>query len=198
MVTVNVQSRMAVDSMHEPARVTLEGMDGNAFARINELILLMRKLNIEMRDTLRGFHDDMQKIAFEKQMTSLDTKQKGITQTYNASLTSSITQAVSGVISFAGASYGGVVSNQFISSATSGLGKAIEGASACWSARYNCEAQQLQLQGEFQATTADNLAKTMATTAERAAEASRQLREATRELLGLYERLASAVQMRTR
>ncbi|MHC8397972.1 type III secretion system translocon protein SseD [Pseudomonas sp. MDT1-17] len=198
MIAVNVQARTAMEPVRNHVPATLEGSDGNAFTRINELIMLMKKLNIEMRDTLRGFHDDMQKVAFEKQMTSLDTKQKGITQTYNASLASSITQIISGVVSFAGAAYGGVVNNQFISSATSGFGKAGEGVGAFWAAQYNREGQQLQLQGEFQATAADTLLKSLATTAERAAEASRQLREATRELQGLYERLASAVQMRAR
>lgn len=198
MVAVNVQARTAMEPVRKLSSATLEAGDGNAFTRIGELIMLMRKLNSEMRDTLRGFHDDMQKIAFEKQLTSLDSKKKGIAQTYSAALGNGIAQAVCGAATFGGAGLGGVMNNQFLSSALSGLGKTGEGVAAILAAHSNIEAQQLQLQGEFQATTSDNLAKTLATTAERAAEASRQLREASRELLALYERLAGAVQMRTR
>ncbi|MBB6155176.1 secreted effector protein SseD [Pseudomonas sp. JAI115] len=198
MMAVNLPARVAMEPVRNQVPLLLEGGDGNAFARINELILLMKKLNIEMRDILRGFHDEMQKVAFEKQLLSLDTKQKGIEQTFDAAVATSITQIITGFAGFAGAAVGYGWDNQFISAAASALGKTAEGLGNFSAGFDNRHAQQAQLQGDFQAATADNLAKTLATLAERAAEASRQLREATRELLGLYERLANAVQMRTR
>jgi secreted effector protein SseD len=204
MNTVSVSAHMALAPLQDqpPARL---GAQGNAFTQINELMMLMKKLNIEMRDTLREFHDEMQKVAVEKQMTSLETKQKGIAHAYSASIISGAMQIVSGIANTAGSLTGGVggtFNKTGMSSVApgiaAGIGKFAEGAGALRSAYENTEAQQLQLQGEFQANTADNLLKTLATTAERAAEASRQLREASRELLGLYERLANAVQMRAR
>ncbi|MFW8695318.1 hypothetical protein, partial [Mesorhizobium japonicum] len=74
MVAVNVQARQAVEPVQSLTPVIPKGGEANAFAQINELIMLMKKLNIEMRDTLRTFHDDMQKVAFDKQMTSMATK----------------------------------------------------------------------------------------------------------------------------
>ncbi|OLF53086.1 hypothetical protein BTN82_19920 [Pseudomonas chlororaphis] len=169
-------------------------MGDNAFTRINEIIMLMKKMNIEMRDTLRGFHDEMQKNAFDKQLKALETKQDAIESTFKAAMTGAIGQIVSGVVSFGGSLTG----SQLASSATTGLGKATEGVGGVVAAGVSRDAQQAQLLGEFQANAAENFAKNVAATADRAAEASRQLRDATRELVGLYERMANAVQMRTK
>lgn len=166
----------------------------NAFTRINEIIMLMKKMNIDMRDTLRGFHDDMQKNALDKQLKALETKQGAIELTFKAAMTGAIGQIVSGVVSFGGSLSG----SQLASSATTGLGKATEGLGGVAAAGSSREAQQAQLLGEFQANAADNFAKHVAATADRAAEASRQLRDATRELVSLYERMANAVQMRAK
>lgn len=194
MTTVNSQPLSAPAPMQDMGITRISDTGEGAFSRINEIILLMKKMNIEMRDTQRGFHDDMQQTAFAKQMTSMATKQEAIELTYNAAVTNAVSQMVSGVVSFGGALTG----SQLASSATSGLGKAAEGAGAVAAAGTSREAQQAQLLGEFQANAADNFAKNIAATADRAAEASRQLRDATRELVGLYERMANAVQMRAR
>lgn len=194
MTTVNSKPLVASAPMQDMGITRTSDTGDGAFSRINEIILLMKKMNIEMRDTLRGFHDDMQQTAFAKQMTSMETKQEAIELTYNAAMTNAVSQIVSGVVSFGGALTG----SQLASSATTGLGKATEGAGAVAAAGTSREAQQAQLLGEFQANAADNFAKTLAATADRAAEASRQLRDATRELVGLYERMANAVQMRAR
>lgn len=166
----------------------------NAFTRINEIIMLMKKMNIEMRDTLREFHDDMQKNAFDKQLTALETKQNAIESTFKAAMTGAIGQIVSGAVNFGGALTG----SQLASSATTGLGKVSEGLGGVAAAGLSRDAQQAQILGEFQANAAENFAKNVAATADRAAEASRQLRDATRELIGLYERMANAVQMRAK
>jgi secreted effector protein SseD len=194
MTTVNGNPLAASTPMQDMGINRTSDTGEGAFSRINEIILLMKKMNIEMRDTLRGFHDDMQQTMFAKQMTSMETKQEAIELTYNAAMTNAVSQMVSGVVSFGGALTG----SQLASSATTGLGKAAEGAGSVAAADTSRNAQQAQLLGEFQANAADNFAKNIAATADRAAEASRQLRDATRELVGLYERMANAVQMRAR
>lgn len=166
----------------------------NAFTRINEIMMAMKKMNIEMRDTLREFHDGMQKIAFDKELLSLRTKQDALDLGFSSSMTGAITQIVSGAVGFGGALTG----SQIGSSATMGLGKVSEGIGGVVSAGESLEAKEAQILGEFQSEAADVFAKNIAATAERAAEASRQLRDTTRELNALYERMANAVQLRVK
>ncbi len=194
MITVNTQPLSASLPGQDAKRAPTSDTGDNAFTRINEIIMLMKKMNIEMRDTLRGFHDDMQKNAFDKQLKSLETKQETIEFTFKAAVTGAIGQIVSGAVNLGGALTG----SQLASSATTGLGKTTEGLGGVLAAGVSRDAQQAQLLGEFQANAAENFAKNVAATADRAAEASRQLRDATRELVGLYERMANAVQMRVK
>ncbi|CAI8808167.1 hypothetical protein [Pseudomonas zeae] len=197
MMAVNVPARAGIESVRESTSSSFQGGEVNAFTRINELIMLMKKLNIEMRDVLRGFHDDMQKIAFEKQVTGYQTKQDGIIKTHESALATSCAQIGFGLAGLVGAGVG-FFGNQLWSTVASSLGTTGQGVAGVFSANLTMDAQQTNLLGEFQTATADNLQKTLATTAERASEASRQLREATRELLALYERLSNAVQLRAR
>lgn len=198
MVAVNVQALPAVEPVRHLAPGMLEGGEVNAFTRINELIMLMKKLNIEMRDALRSFHDDMQKVAFENQVMSMGTKKEAISKTFDAAIMSSWGKIGAGIVGVFGAGLGNKTANASWTTGATAFGNVNQGIMDNVAAHSTREAQQLQLQGEFQATTADNLAKSLATAAERAADASRQLREATRELLALYERLANAVQLRGR
>lgn len=192
--TVNTQPLTAPFPVQDAGDTRTFDTGDNAFTRINEIIMLMKKMNIEMRDTLREFHDDMQKNAFDKQLTALETKQNSIESTFKAAMTGAIGQIVSGVVNFGGALTG----SQLASSATAGLGKVSEGLGGVAAADVSRDAQRAQILGEFQANAAENFAKNVAATADRAAEASRQLRDATRELVGLYERMANAVQMRAK
>ncbi|BBE08754.1 Uncharacterized protein MCB1EB_0593 [Mycoavidus cysteinexigens] len=66
----------------------------------------------------------------------------------------------------------------------------IAGYSAATSKR---EAEQLQLDGDFETQAAESFQKSLAKTADHALEASRQLHETTRELVALNDRVFSAV-----
>lgn len=191
-MTITSQQPVVTSSMQGVAPNTGMSILGEgASMSISQLMMLMRKLNTDMRDTLREFHDGMQKTVFDKLVTSFETKQGAIESTYKAALVGGISQMVSGVIGMGGAAMGG----QATMLATGGLSKATESIGGLGAAEGNRDAQQAQLLGEFQTGIADVFEKTVNKAAERAAEASRQLRDTTRELVALHDRMMNAVQI---
>ncbi|RXV65966.1 pathogenicity island effector protein [Burkholderia stabilis] len=165
------------------------GPSDGALATINELIARLQKIGSDMRDLERQFSETMQRIAFDRQVLALDTKKEAIEQNFNAALATAVTQIVGGAASALGALSG----SQIVTSGADGLSKSGQGIAGVASANMTREAQQIQLQGDFESQAAESFNKTLATAVDRAADASRQMRDVTRDLVSLHERVVSAV-----
>lgn len=190
-MTTTITSRQPVVALPVQGTAPSTGggiLEEDASMSVSQLMMLMNKLNTDMRDIQRGFHDRMQGVAFDKQVTAYDTKKGAIESTYKAAIAAAISQMVSGVVGMGGAAGG-----QATMAVTGGFGKATESIGGSAAAEGNRGAQKAQLLGEFQTGAADMLAKTVDKAADRAAEASRQLRDTMRELVALQDRMRSAV-----
>lgn len=172
----------------------IDSLDGygpgdGALATINQIIARLQKIGSEMRDLERQFSETMQRIVFDRQVLALDTKKQAIEQNFNAAMATAVTQIVGGAMSALGALSG----RQIATSAADGLSKSGQGIAGVASANMTREAQQTQLQGDFESQAAESFNKTLATAVDRAADASRQMRDVTRDLVALHDRVASAV-----
>lgn len=159
------------------------------YATMDDLIEKLQEMNVKIRDAQRAFHTSLQRTAFDKQVLALETKKAAIQLNYQAAMAQGGTQVASGVLGFGGALTG----NHLVSAATTSLGKTGEGIGATITPGITRQAQEAQLLGEFQAGTSSDFLKTVAAAADKAAEASRRMHEATRDLTGLQDRIMSAV-----
>lgn len=190
---------MSVDGARVPLCSDMSGIEvagtysvtDGSIATLQELIARLQKIGGEMRDMERAFGGAMQRVLFDKQLLALDTKRKAIDETFSASMASSIAQAVGGAVSMFGAGSG----SQIGTSAADGLSKAGQGIAGVASAGMTRDAQESQLLGEFQTQVADQVDKSLATTINRAREASEQMRASTQALTTLHGQLTSAVRI---
>lgn len=171
------------------------------YGSIDNIISMLKNMFSEIRDMQREHFSAQQGVAFQKELTALATKEASIERNYTAASKNGAIKIVSGGASIAGAGFAGVSKfegydiDEIITSGMNGIGKAGEGAVAMACANITRDAQLTQAKGEFQANTATEYYKSLATVAEKAAEASRQMLEMTRELMSLQERITSAVRL---
>ncbi|WP_231748393.1 pathogenicity island effector protein [Burkholderia sp. ABCPW 14] len=165
------------------------GAGDGAMATIDQMKAKLQKIFSEMRDLERTFNEAMQRIAYDRQVGVLETKQQGIMQHFDAAMASAVAQFVGGAVSAIGAASG----SQLGASATDGLSKAGQGIAGVANASLTRDAQQTQLQGDFESQSAERLQKALASTVERALDASRQMRDALRDLVTLQGQIAAAV-----
>ncbi|PKH21940.1 pathogenicity island effector protein [Enterobacterales bacterium CwR94] len=164
---------------------------GGSLATINQIILEMQKMGTKMRDLERSHAQMMQRVAFDRQILSLETKREAIEQNYQAALAGAITQIVGGAISSVAALSG----SQIATTGADGLSKSGQGIAGVASSGMTREAQQLQLQGDFEQQSAEAFNKMITTAQDRASEASRQMLAIASELVALSDRIASSVRM---
>ncbi|AJX34758.1 hypothetical protein BG90_5236 [Burkholderia oklahomensis C6786] len=165
------------------------GAGDGPMATIDQLKAKLQKIFSEMRDLERAFNEAMQRIAYDRQVGVLETKEQAIMQNFDAAMASAVAQIVGGAVSAIGAASG----SQLGASATDGLSKAGQGIAGVANASLTRDAQQTQLQGDFEGQSAERLQKALASTIERALDASRQMRDALRDLVTLQGQIAAAV-----
>ncbi|MDN7673345.1 pathogenicity island effector protein [Burkholderia oklahomensis] len=165
------------------------GAGDGPMATIDQLKAKLQKIFSEMRDLERAFNEAMQRIAYDRQVGVLETKKQAIMQNFDAGMASAVAQIVGGAVSAIGAASG----SQLGASATDGLSKAGQGIAGVANASLTRDAQQTQLQGDFEGQSAERLQKALASTVERALDASRQMRDALRDLVTLQGQIAAAV-----
>ncbi|AOJ83897.1 pathogenicity island effector protein [Burkholderia savannae] len=158
-------------------------------ATIDQLKARLQKIFSDMRDLERTFNETMQRIAFDRQVGVLETRKQAIMQNFDAAMASAVAQIVGGAMSALGAASG----SQLGATATDGLSKAGQGIAGVANASLVRDAQQTQLQGDFDSQSVERLQKALASTLERALDASRQMRDALRELVTLQGQMAAAV-----
>ena len=170
---------------------TIDGYDfgDGPIATINRLIAQLQKIGTDMRDLERQFAETMQRATFDRQVMTLQTKRGAIDLNFKAALASGTGQILGGVAGVVGAATG----SQIGMSAGDGLSKAGQGIAGVVNANMTLEAQQTQLRGDFEEQSVQRMEKSLETTVDRAADASRQMRDVTRDLVSLHERVASAV-----
>lgn len=166
-------------------------------ATIDVMVLLLQKINSDMRDIQRDHYASQQSTAFKKELTAIATKQAAIELNYKATLSNAIAKTTSGVISVAGAGLGiargASLGGEFISSGTSGLGRLTEGSVSAGMANTTRDAQKKQALGDFQSSSATEYYKSLSNIADSGAEASKRMANLTRELNELRDRIFSAV-----
>lgn len=165
------------------------GAGDGPMATIDQLKAKLQKIFSEMRDLERAFNEAMQRIAYDRQVGVLETKEQAIMQNFDAAMASAVAQIVGGAMSALGAASG----SQLGATATDGLSKAGQGIAGVANASLTRDAQQTQLQGDFEGQSAERLQKALASTIERALDASRQMRDALRDLVTLQGQIAAAV-----
>jgi secreted effector protein SseD len=167
------------------------GHEGGATATIDWVIAQLQKIGNNMRDLERQFAETMQRVTFDRQILALASKRDAIEINRQSATVSGVAQVVGGLVGMVGAA----TNTKIGMAAAEGFSTASRGIAGVHSGSASFDAQNLQLQGEFEGQSAEHFQKTLALTIERALDASRQMREVTRELVGLRERIASAVRL---
>lgn len=164
-------------------------LGGGTLATLEKLMIMLREMQADSRDMWREFASDQQQAAYTMRVTAYETRMTSIEKTYNASMIQGFSQIFSGIVGVAGA----VTGNQVISTGAASLGKLGEGVGTMVAATQTREAQINQSIAEFQQGNADEFRKTLDSAVDKANEASRQMREWTKELIELQNRVMSAV-----
>jgi secreted effector protein SseD len=156
---------------------------------IDTLIFLVQKLNIEMRDIERQFASDLQRIVFDRQLTTFQMKKEAIEKQYTASIFSSAAEIVSGGLGLFGAASG---SKEGVA-VMEGLGNSGKGIAGVYSADFARDAKEGEVQAEVQDAFAKQFEQALSLALERANDASHQLRQVTADLVNLQGRVSEAV-----
>ncbi|MDL4454957.1 hypothetical protein QRZ34_28620 [Klebsiella michiganensis] len=169
------------------------------YATMDNLILMLQKMNTEMRDLQRDFYASQQGAAFAKEMRAYDSKKEAIELNYKAAIGNAGAKIASGVLGVAGAlggaKLGAARGGEFLSSGLGASGKVLEGGVSAGMAGKSREAQLTQALGEYQANDAKEYYKSLEAVRDKATEASRRMLELTRELMSMQERIMSAVRI---
>ncbi|SUX35773.1 hypothetical protein [Chromobacterium violaceum] len=167
------------------------------YATIDNLIAMLQKMNIDIRDMERDFHAAGQQRAAAVQLKSIDTKLESIELKYKAAWKNASAKVLSGFLSAGGAAIGGVAGSggDLMSTGLSGVGKAAEGGINWGTASLTRDAEQKNILGEFQADHAAERYKALSAAAEKAAEASSRMHDLTRQLMSMQERMMSVVKI---
>jgi secreted effector protein SseD len=188
-VTQHATSRVPVDTLGIDS--VIYGSGAGAGATIDWVIAQLQKIGNDMRDLERQFAEVMQRVTFDRQLLSLESKRGAIELNRQSATASGIAQIVGGAVGMMGAA----TNTKIGMAAADGFSTAGRGIAGVHSGSVSFDAQNMQLKGEFEGQSAEYFQKTLAATLERALDASRQMREATRELVSLRERIASAVRL---
>lgn len=193
------------DSVNKSGSTPQEGLfvdpSVGLYGTLDNIISVLKKLNAEIRDLQREHFTAQQGTAFRKEVLAITTKAEAIEKNYEAAVNNACAKIFSGVISCLGAGVsgglkvGGIDTGDVISTFANGMGKVIEGGTARDMANVTREAQLKQAEGEFQSSVASEYYKSLAAVADKAADASRQMMELTRELMSIQERITSAVRI---
>lgn len=168
------------------------GSSMDAIAQINELIIKLAEVLKKLRNILQEFNQKQQELGWNIQTSSLDKKRQGIEDAYDAAKLIGAFQIVSGavgVLSGAFAKQFGEISTH-LGQATS---KGLEGSGQLGSAEMTKKAELEKVEGDFQAMNAQNYAKNIKDSWDKACQLSEQMRSIVKDLVDLYTRISSAV-----
>ncbi|SPP32167.1 Secreted effector protein SseD [Arsenophonus endosymbiont of Aleurodicus floccissimus] len=168
------------------------GSSMDAIAQINELIIKLAEGLKKLRNILQEFNQKQQELGWNIQASSLDKKRQGIEDAYDAAKLTGAFQIVSGsvgVLNGAFAKQFGEIATHFGQATSKGL----EGSGQLGSAEMTKKAELEKVEGDFQAMNAQNYAKNIKDSWDKACQLSEQVRSIVKDLVDLYTRISSAV-----
>jgi secreted effector protein SseD len=163
--------------------------DHGALGTINDLIVLMRKMDMQLRDVNRKFVETLAVVGYTQQMEMIKSKMDAIGDRYRASMTRGLTQIGAGL-----ADIGGVASRSAgWSAGLQGAGKAGEGLGGVMAAGSDRSAQQTDVLAEAQDAAMKRTLEELSKLVQRAQQASSDMMQVTSQLTSLRGNLLSAV-----
>jgi secreted effector protein SseD len=165
----------------------------SAAESIEQLIFLVQKLNIDMRDIERKFAGKMMVASFDREVAAISAKRDAILKSFDASITHAVGEIAAGGLGAGGSILTAATGSEALGGISASAGKGVEGAADIGSAFFKRSADTSQLNGEIQEKNAKLLDKAVEDAIERTREASRQLIQATKDLVELQGRIQDAV-----
>ncbi|MCC3718263.1 hypothetical protein LLS47_02185 [Rouxiella badensis] len=202
MTTINQTNSAPVTSSAETSS-TASVVDGQGvIGTLNEVMMMLKKMNNEIRDLQRDFVGSSFKNAFNKEMSSLELKKEAIDTDYKAAMTNATVKMVTGSISAAFGVAGGFAAGSKLADAVktgsetfNGVGKAFESGMSMKAAGITRDARKIELRADMQQAQAAQIRQTISAAADKATEASRRMLEMTGELTRLQSAILDKVRM---
>lgn len=199
MNTINQTNGVNDNYIGEATTASRSNAGTGVIAMLDDLIAMLQKMNMQIRDIDRNHYTNQQQVAHKKDMLAIATKEKAIELNYISARSNAIGKIVSGALSVHGAVSGGFATATLgesvggsVSTWVGGIGKIAEGGMAYYGASKSREAQELQLIADYQTTLATENRKNLDAIADKAAEASRMALEVERDLMNMKDRITSA------
>ncbi|KAB7897027.1 hypothetical protein ASE93_14400 [Serratia sp. Leaf50] len=203
MTTINQVNAAPVISSPSSAMDAVNGQ--GVIGTLNEVMMMLQKMNGEIRDIQRDFVSASFKNAFDKEIASLDLKSEAIETNYKAAVMNAGVKIATGAVSLVGATAIGVSPNvaggkfmeatKAVSDGMNAYGKIAEGSIGVASAGISRDAQKIELKADYQQTHANQIRQTISAAADKAVEASRRMLEMTGELTRLQAAILDKVRM---
>ncbi|WP_063655016.1 pathogenicity island effector protein [Candidatus Arsenophonus triatominarum] len=168
------------------------GSSMDAIAQINELIIKLAEVLKKLRNILQEFNQKQQELGWNIQTSSLDKKRQGIEDACDAAKLTGAFQIASGSVGI----LSGFFTKQFgeiVTHLGQAAGKSLEGSGQLGSAEMTKKAELKKVDGDFQAMNAQNYAKNIKDSWDKACQLSEQMRSIVKDLVDLYTRMSSAL-----
>jgi len=164
---------------------------GGAVASLAEMLVMMQKMHMALRDVNRQFAETMSLVGYKQKMAVIEFELGKIEKQYQSSVVRGFSQILEGGFSVVGA----VSGSQAMTVGMQGLGKATEGIGGMVAAGIDVEAQKLGVLSEAQRAVMKETTDEIAKLFQRAQDASRDLVQITGQITALQGSLQSAVRL---
>ncbi len=165
--------------------------DEGALASINDLMLLVQKMNAQMRDINRRFVETQSVVEFTYQQAWFESKSEAIDKEFAGALLRGFAQIGDGAFSILGAASG----DPALSAGLQGAGKTGEGITGVLTAGIDRDAKQLQVGAELEMAAMKQNADEIAKAIQRAQDASNAMQQVTSQLVTLAGNMFAAVRL---
>ena len=192
-ITVSTVTPMAATGasnapdVRPPSHATDEG----ALASINDLMLLVQKMNAQMRDINRRFVETQSVVEFSFQKAWFESKTEAIDKEFASGLLRGFAQIGEGAFSVLGAASG----DPAMSAGLQGAGKTSEGMAGVLAAGIDRDAKQLEVGAELEMAAMKQNADEIAKAIQRAQDASNAMQQVTSQLVTLAGNMFAAVRL---
>lgn len=162
-----------------------------ALQSIDDLIVLVQKFSLEMRDLERKAAGAMQQADFKTMVASFDERKTAIEKKFSASVTRAVGSITSGALGMVGSFSG----NEMAMGMAEGGGKLADGMLNWKAAGIERDAEELQMNGELKQEFSKQFGKAADDANDKAREALRQLVQTVEDLVALKGRIQEAVRI---
>ncbi|GLU33142.1 hypothetical protein WKR88_27090 [Trinickia caryophylli] len=162
-----------------------------ALQSIDDLIVLVQKFNLEMRELDRKAAGAMQEADFKTTVASFEERKAAIEKKFNASVARAVGSITAGTLGMVGS----VSGNEMAMGLAEGGGKLDEGLLGWAAAGEERDAEEMQMNGELKQEFAKQFGKAADDANDKARDALRQLVQAVEDLVALKGRIQEAVRL---